>query len=271
MTRSSPPPADERRRTPGGPGPPRSASRSWATRRSCSSFPASASSPTRSCGRASGRSSATAPTRTRRPRGRCRAHLARPPGSFRPTIARGAARRANDRAASRARVRARPGEPPAGARGGGGRDDRRGRRDRPGRSRAPLGLAGGASRPSDRLCDRRRATCLLRRGHGPIRRAGEGRRCCRLALLPVWTWGPHLGPGHLGPRSAAEVARSLGPAAVVPIHWGTLYPRQLHRVWKRALREPGDRFATHVRDVAPDVDVRVLDPGSSTWFDLRRR
>ncbi len=92
-----------------------------------------------------------------------------------------------------------------------------------------------------------------------------------LALLPVWTWGPHLGPGHLGPRSAADVAGELAPSAVVPIHWGTLYPRQLHRFWKRALREPGDRFAAHARSIAPDVDVRVLRPGEATTIEVDRR
>jgi L-ascorbate metabolism protein UlaG (beta-lactamase superfamily) len=85
-----------------------------------------------------------------------------------------------------------------------------------------------------------------------------------LALLPVWTWGPHLGPGHLGPRAAAEVAREIGAAAVVPIHWGTLYPRHLHRVWRRPLQEPGDRFARFMKQVAPEADVRVLRPGEST-------
>jgi L-ascorbate metabolism protein UlaG (beta-lactamase superfamily) len=84
-----------------------------------------------------------------------------------------------------------------------------------------------------------------------------------LALLPVWTWGPHLGPGHLGPRSAAEVARDVHARVAVPIHWGTLYPRHLHRVWRRPLVEPGDRFASHARDIAPDVDVRVLRPGDA--------
>jgi L-ascorbate metabolism protein UlaG (beta-lactamase superfamily) len=88
-----------------------------------------------------------------------------------------------------------------------------------------------------------------------------------LALLPIWTWGPHLGPGHLGPRSAAHVAADLAPAAVVPIHWGTLYPRHLHRVWRRPLLEPGDRFASIARVVAPDVDVRVLRPGESTSIE----
>jgi L-ascorbate metabolism protein UlaG (beta-lactamase superfamily) len=94
-----------------------------------------------------------------------------------------------------------------------------------------------------------------------------------LALLPVWTWGPHLGPGHLGPRSAAEVARDIGAAAVVPIHWGTLYPRHLHRVWRRPLLEPGDRFARFMGQVAPEAVVRVLRPGDTTTIErpTRRR
>jgi L-ascorbate metabolism protein UlaG (beta-lactamase superfamily) len=82
-----------------------------------------------------------------------------------------------------------------------------------------------------------------------------------LALLPVWTWGPHLGPGHLGPRTAASVTAEIRPRAVVPIHWGTLYPRHLHRVWRRPLVEPGDRFAALLRSAAPDVRVHVLRPG----------
>jgi L-ascorbate metabolism protein UlaG (beta-lactamase superfamily) len=90
-----------------------------------------------------------------------------------------------------------------------------------------------------------------------------------VALLPVWTWGPHLGPGHLGPRSAAEALRDIGPAMAVPIHWGTLYPARLHHVWKRPLTEPGERFAAYAGDLAPDVDVRVLRPGESTAMDTR--
>jgi L-ascorbate metabolism protein UlaG (beta-lactamase superfamily) len=92
-----------------------------------------------------------------------------------------------------------------------------------------------------------------------------------LALLPVWTWGPHLGPGHLGPRAAAEVLRDIGPAVAVPIHWGTLYPRRLHRVWGGPLAEPGDRFAAHAAKLAPAVDVRVLRPGDATSIDLAGR
>jgi L-ascorbate metabolism protein UlaG (beta-lactamase superfamily) len=85
-----------------------------------------------------------------------------------------------------------------------------------------------------------------------------------VALLPVWTWGPHLGPGHLGPRSAADAVADIQPAVAIPIHWGTLYPRRLHHVWSRPLTEPGDRFAEHAAARAPDVDVRVLRPGEST-------
>ena len=85
-----------------------------------------------------------------------------------------------------------------------------------------------------------------------------------IALLPVWTWGPHLGPGHLGPRAAAEVLRSAGPTVAIPIHWGTLYPRRLHHVWQAPLREPADRFAAHAARLAPEAEIRILRPGDAT-------
>ena len=99
---------------------------------------------------------------------------------------------------------------------------------------------------------------------GRTRSMLELERAVDVVLLPVWTWGPHLGPGHLGPRSAAEVLREIRPRIAVPIHWGTLYPRRLHRVWRSPLDEPGDRFARHASRIAPDVDVRVLRPGDAT-------
>jgi L-ascorbate metabolism protein UlaG (beta-lactamase superfamily) len=89
-----------------------------------------------------------------------------------------------------------------------------------------------------------------------------------VALLPVWTWGPHLGPGHLGPRSAAEVLARLGARGAVPIHWGTLYPRRLSRVWDQPLRRPGWRFAEHAVSLAPQSEVRVLQPGATASFTL---
>lgn len=95
-----------------------------------------------------------------------------------------------------------------------------------------------------------------------------------VALVPVWTWGPHLGPGHLGPRSAAEVLATIRAPLAIPIHWATLYPRRLHRIWRSPLAEPGDRFATHAARVAPGSQVRVLRPGESISvrdLDVRRR
>ncbi len=53
--------------------------------------------------------------------------------------------------------------------------------------------------------------------------------------LPCCRCGPGvrtLDPDISGPRSAAEVLRDIGPAVAVPIHWGTLYPRRLHRIWE---------------------------------------
>ena len=92
-----------------------------------------------------------------------------------------------------------------------------------------------------------------------------------VALVPVWTWGPHRGPGHLGPRSAAEMLRDVDARFAVPIHWGTLYPRRLHRLWKSPLTEPGDRFARHAASLAPRADVRVLRPGDATTIRLGDR
>ncbi len=87
-----------------------------------------------------------------------------------------------------------------------------------------------------------------------------------LALLPVWGWGPTLGPGHLDPERAARAAALLAPRVAVPIHWGTLYPAGLARVRSAPLTEPPREFAARVRDLAPSVDVRVAPPGSAVAF-----
>lgn len=83
-----------------------------------------------------------------------------------------------------------------------------------------------------------------------------------LALLPVWGWGPTLGPGHMNPERAARAAALLSPRIAVPIHWGTLYPPGMARLRPRPLSDPGREFAACARDLAPRVDVRVLTPGS---------
>ena len=81
-----------------------------------------------------------------------------------------------------------------------------------------------------------------------------------VALLPVWGWGPTIGPGHLDPERAAEALTLLRPRAAVPIHWGTLRP-----FWKSAkaqyLHDPPEVFAAAAARLAPDVSVHVLAPG----------
>jgi L-ascorbate metabolism protein UlaG (beta-lactamase superfamily) len=85
-----------------------------------------------------------------------------------------------------------------------------------------------------------------------------------LALLPVWGWGPSIGPGHLDPEGAARAAAALAPRLAVPIHWGTLYPFGLRRLRGGPLRSPGEEFALRARELAPHVGTRVLSPGEST-------
>jgi L-ascorbate metabolism protein UlaG (beta-lactamase superfamily) len=85
-----------------------------------------------------------------------------------------------------------------------------------------------------------------------------------LALLPVWGWGPRLGPGHLDPERAARAAAVLSPAVAVPIHWGTLFPAGLDLLSRDRLEEPPHEFARRARALAPQVEVRVLAPGEAT-------
>jgi L-ascorbate metabolism protein UlaG (beta-lactamase superfamily) len=82
-----------------------------------------------------------------------------------------------------------------------------------------------------------------------------------VALLPVWGWGPSLGPGHMDPLSAARAVALVRPAVVVPIHWGTFFPVGLEALRASALVEPPRIFARHVAELAPEVEVRVLAPG----------
>ena len=85
-----------------------------------------------------------------------------------------------------------------------------------------------------------------------------------VALLPIWGWGPSLGPGHLDPEGAARAAALIRPAIVVPIHWGTLYPRFLKHVRPDPLFRPPQELAQAMGEIAPEIAVRLLAPGMST-------
>jgi len=101
--------------------------------------------------------------------------------------------------------------------------------------------------------------------------AALGERGLDLALLPVWGWGPTLGPGHLDPERAARAAATLAPRLAVPIHWGTFYPVGLRHLRPRPLPEPPREFAARTRDLAPAVEVRIAPPGAAVAFSGRIR
>jgi L-ascorbate metabolism protein UlaG (beta-lactamase superfamily) len=84
-----------------------------------------------------------------------------------------------------------------------------------------------------------------------------------VAMLPVWGWGPALGPGHLDPEGAARAAALLQPRLAIPIHWGTFLPAGLHHRHSLLLRAPGPSFAEHAARLAPGVRVVVLAPGEA--------
>jgi len=86
-----------------------------------------------------------------------------------------------------------------------------------------------------------------------------------VALLPIWGWGPSIGPGHLDPRRAAEALALLRPRVAVPIHWGTYYPlTSMRPTLPSFLRTPVAAFLREAARVAPEVEVRVLEVGGSS-------
>jgi L-ascorbate metabolism protein UlaG (beta-lactamase superfamily) len=82
-----------------------------------------------------------------------------------------------------------------------------------------------------------------------------------VALVPVWGWGPSLGPGHMNPERAAEALALVRPAVAVPIHWGTFLPYGSRH--PEVLTEPPERFVAYARELASATRVEVLAPGSS--------
>jgi L-ascorbate metabolism protein UlaG (beta-lactamase superfamily) len=94
-----------------------------------------------------------------------------------------------------------------------------------------------------------------------------------IALLPVWGWGPSLGPGHLDPAGAAAAVQQLRPDVAVPVHWGTFAIAGLTSLpnpWRARMRmlltEPPRRFAQDVAALAAAggtaTRVALTAPGS---------
>jgi L-ascorbate metabolism protein UlaG (beta-lactamase superfamily) len=83
------------------------------------------------------------------------------------------------------------------------------------------------------------------------------------ALVPIWGWGPRLGPGHMNPEEAAAALSLLRPAVAVPIHWGTFLPIGRYRRHRHLLRSPVEEFVSRASELAPGVRIEVLEPGGS--------
>jgi L-ascorbate metabolism protein UlaG (beta-lactamase superfamily) len=83
-----------------------------------------------------------------------------------------------------------------------------------------------------------------------------------VALVPIWGWGPTLGEGHLNPERAADAVALLRPRIVIPIHWGSLHPLGMSK--GAFLHEPPEAFRRFVHERAPEVEVRLLQPGAET-------
>lgn len=90
-----------------------------------------------------------------------------------------------------------------------------------------------------------------------------------VALLPIWGWGPILGPGHLDPKSAAKALKLLNPSIVIPIHWGTFHPVGFGWL-KHALETPKD-FSCYAEELAPEVEVRIIQPGGHTRISIQNK
>jgi L-ascorbate metabolism protein UlaG (beta-lactamase superfamily) len=96
-----------------------------------------------------------------------------------------------------------------------------------------------------------------------------------VALLPIETWGVRPPEGrHMSPRSAASALALLRPRIAVPIHWGTLYVpgsayagKQATYAWFQKTRRRPEEFAALAAQRAPDVEVRMLDPGESLTIE----
>lgn len=91
-----------------------------------------------------------------------------------------------------------------------------------------------------------------------------------LAALPVWGWGPNLGPGHLDPARAADAVARLRPRVAMPVHWGTLaltglpgMPGPAGARMRRLLVAPPYEFAAAVAAAGHPTDVLVVPPGET--------
>lgn len=85
-----------------------------------------------------------------------------------------------------------------------------------------------------------------------------------LALIPVWGWGPKIGPGHLDPERAAAAAELIAPRFAVPVHWGGYLPAGMAKRRPDLLTEPPREFCRFVEEAGlPNTRPLLIEPGDS--------
>jgi L-ascorbate metabolism protein UlaG (beta-lactamase superfamily) len=101
-------------------------------------------------------------------------------------------------------------------------------------------------------------------------------RALDVALVPVGGWGPlapfwerfpSAVPGHLDPRRGAVALQLLRPLLAVPIHWGIYTPLGLGHAMLASRNQPPRAFRRNADKLAPEVEVRVLNPGETLRLD----
>ena len=110
---------------------------------------------------------------------------------------------------------------------------------------------------------------LLRGRHRPLR--GHVRpRPARPRAAPRLGLGTRASPPGIWTRSGPRWRfERLRPRLAVPIHWGTFFPVGLRRLRPNLLTDPPHEFARLARELAPEVEVRVLEPGSEMTLESR--
>ena len=91
-----------------------------------------------------------------------------------------------------------------------------------------------------------------------------------VALLPIAGWGWRVPAGHLNPLRAVSALALLRPRVAVPIHWGTYRTIGMRR-HAGLVRAPAEEFLRLARELAPDVDVRLLPVGGRLELEPAQR
>ncbi len=88
-----------------------------------------------------------------------------------------------------------------------------------------------------------------------------------VALLPIWGWWYTLRADHMDPPRAARALTLLRPRLAIPIHWGTLHPIGVGQFKPHFLTVPAETFEQLARELAPDVRICIVPPGSAVALD----